>query len=197
MKWSVFNRWDVQNQTSLVGKLLQQPNSPIVNVDDPQASTPSVRFADTLPQIHDDGMTALSSEAKSLSLETLDEPPIDIITESSRRTRSHSFRPPPIITVDNPIVQRALSKIATSPSYKVTGNTTATPIFSSSDNDMSIHHIFTDDMCITYSSVDGMAHASIDKDDILDMFLFHTCIQSNPGEPKSWKEALHGQEREW
>ena len=35
------------------------------------------------------------------------------------------------------------------------------------------------------------------EDDIIDLFLFHTCIQSNPGEHKSWKEALNSPKREW
>ena len=28
-------------------------------------------------------------------------------------------------------------------------------------------------------------------------FVLHTCIQSDPGEPRDWKEAISGSEREW
>ena len=197
VKWTAFNRWDVKNQSSNVGKMLHQPVTPAIKIADPEEPS-KVRFAEDPPLIHDDDVdTDISSEAKSLSLETLDESLSKETSVSPRRTRSQGFRPPPVVAIDNPTVQRALDKLSTSPSYKVTGNTTATPIFSSSNDDASIHHIFTDDMFMTYSSAGGMSYDSDNEDDILDMFLFHTCIQSDPGEPKSWKEALQGPEREW
>ena len=53
-------------------------------------------------------------------------------------------------------------------------------------------------MLLTYSSLGGISAGYNDNEDnIVDLFLFHTCIQSDPGEPKSWKDALHGPEREW
>ena len=40
---------------------------------------------------------------------------------------------------------------------------------------------------------DGIA----DKDELLDFYVMHTCIQSDPGEPNYWKDALSGTEQEW
>ena len=129
VKWTAFNRWDVQNQSSNVGKMLQQPATPAINIADPEEPT-KVRFAEDPPQIHDDDVdTDISSEAQSLTLETLDESPSKETSVSPRRTCSQGFRPPPVVAIDNPTVQPALDKLSTSPSYKVTGNTTATPIF--------------------------------------------------------------------
>lgn len=31
-------------------------------------------------------------------------------------------------------------------------------------------------------------------DELMNMFLMHLCIQLDPGEPKTWKEALAGPE---
>ena len=33
--------------------------------------------------------------------------------------------------------------------------------------------------------------------ELVEIFLMHMCIQSDPGEPTNWKEALNGPEREW
>ena len=187
-----------KKRSSDLGKLLQPSNTLSVNVDEPQAIKPSVRFAELPPEIHDDDATDASSDAKSLSLETLDDSSDDETPDSPRHTRSQGYRSPPNVASTDPNVQRALNKISTSQSYKVTGNTMATPIFSSTSEDASIHHIFTDDMLLTYSSLGGMSAGYNDNEDnIMDLFLFHTYIQSDPGEPKSWKDAVHGLEREW
>ncbi|MGB2452939.1 MAG: reverse transcriptase domain-containing protein, partial [Candidatus Poseidoniaceae archaeon] len=36
-----------------------------------------------------------------------------------------------------------------------------------------------------------------DEDFMLDQFVLHACIQSDPGEPTKWREAFEGLEREW
>jgi hypothetical protein len=69
---------------------------------------------------------------------------------------------------------------------KVTGDTTASLIL-----DISV--IYTDDIISTNKKLSGIE----EDNDNIDIFLMHTCIQSDPGEPKTWREALEGKEREW
>ena len=199
IKWSSFTRWDLQATDPTIKNLLQDSTRPPVTViDDDISSSAKVKFNDSPPQVLTDDQTVLSSDGKSLSLDTLDESSAAPPHTSPRRTRSQGFQPPPVVTLDNSRVQRALNKLSTSSTYKVTGNTSATPLFTPTTDDNTIHHIFTDDMLLAYSSAGGtFPPLEDDEDDILDFFLFHTCIQSDPGEPKSWKEALEGPEREW
>ena len=94
---------------------------------------------------------------------------------------------------------------ATKQTYKVTGDIEAIPITlpNSTENeaggisetggtneDVQISVVWTEDFVQATKNIDGM-------DELLDLFLMHSCIQSDPGEPTSWKEALDGPEREW
>ena len=84
--------------------------------------------------------------------------------------------------ITNPKVIRALHKINTSPSYKVTGNTKHIRVLD--DDDANLINITTDDVHFAFTSVGGIDYdAEIDDEDqLLDMFIMHTCIQSDPGE---------------
>ena len=85
----------------------------------------------------------------------------------------------------------ALKKLETSVSYKVTGDTTATNIF---DVNNEIHAVITDDVICTFQPVGGMDN---DEEELINSFLMHVCIQSDPDAPIKWQDALDGPEREW
>ena len=87
----------------------------------------------------------------------------------------------------------------TGQTYNVTGDIIAEPITmpevggktdeqDSTDTEISV--IWTDEMVQATKNIGGMS-------ELVDMFLMHMCIQSDPGEPTNWKDALNGPEREW
>ena len=92
----------------------------------------------------------------------------------------------------------------TGQTFKVTGDTTAVQIdmhgtdseldrnSGSETEDTEISYIWTDDI-VAMTKTDGIA----DEDELLDFYVMHACIQSNPGEPNSWKNPLSGTEHEW
>ena len=78
---------------------------------------------------------------------------------------------------------------ATTPNFIVTGDTEPTKL--NFDNiSHSIHHIYTPDLIATFEKDGGI-------DTLIDAFLFHTCIQNDPGTPMTWKEAATCAEREY
>ena len=91
---------------------------------------------------------------------------------------------------------------ATNQTYKVTGDIEAVPIVlpeseaggtsttGGTNQDMEVSVVWTEEHVQATKNIDGM-------EELLDLFLMHSCIQSDPGEPTSWKEALDGPEREW
>ena len=92
---------------------------------------------------------------------------------------------------------------ATGQTFKVTGDTTAVPIdmpgtdseldgnSRSESDDTEFSYIWTDDIA-AMTKTDGIA----DEEELLDFCVKHACIQSDPGEPNSWKDALSGTKRE-
>ena len=59
----------------------------------------------------------------------------------------------------------------------------------SDSDDMEISYIWTDAIA-ALTKTDGI------EGDLLDFYVMHACIQSDPGEPNSWKDALSGTEHE-
>ena len=59
----------------------------------------------------------------------------------------------------------------------------------SDSDDMEISYIWTDAIA-ALTKTDGI------EGDLLDFYVMHACIQSDPGEPNSWKDALAGTEHE-
>jgi len=87
----------------------------------------------------------------------------------------------------------------TGQTYKVTRDIIAEPITIpevggkkavETSDDAEISVIWTDEMVQATKNIGGM-------NELVEMFLMHTCIQSDPGEPTNWKDALNGPEREW
>ena len=202
VKWSNYTRWDASSSDSPVGKLSTTPSS-----------TSSTSFLSDSDDDSDPQGAAVSSNKIELSRQTVlsdlmdsdnvqDLP--DLPSPTGVVTRSQASRQPvPTLSASSPKrLSRELKGLQTSPSYKVTGNTVPTPIFNSDSNPV-VNAVFTDDIHFQFSSVGGMsADADISMDvnfppSLSDMLIMHTCIQSDPGEPTRWKDALFGPEREW
>ena len=75
------------------------------------------------------------------------------------------------------------------PHFTVTGNTVPTRL-SFGNEPPSIHHVLTEHLIASFENEGGM-------DTLVDAFLFHTCIQNDPGTPASWKAAVSSPEREF
>ena len=102
IKWSSFTRWDLQATDPTIKNLLQDSTRPPITViDDDISSSAKVKFNDSPPQVLTNDQTILSSDDKSLSLDTLDESPAAPPHTSPRRTRSQGFQPPPVVALDN------------------------------------------------------------------------------------------------
>ena len=102
---------------------------------------------------------------------------VDSATETTTPSAS---RPSLDATTDQPVA---------SPTFVVTGNTV--PIRLNFDDDTpSVHHIYTPDIIASFEKEGGI-------DNLIELFLFHTCIQSDPGTPLHWKDALSSPEREY
>ena len=76
-----------------------------------------------------------------------------------------------------------------SPNFVVTGNTVPTRLDFDSTSP-SVHHIYTDDVIASFEKEGGI-------DTLIELFLFHTCIQNDPGTPSTWKAAMTSAEREY
>ena len=110
------------------------------------------------------------------------------MTESPRRIHTRGQGPVTSTTQSSttPAIQRALKQLKTSSTYKVTGNITPHRIFTSEDPNVPfINHIYTDEICIVYSSVGGTTHDINNEDNIHDLFILHPSIQNGPGVPIS------------
>ena len=190
VRWKDFNRWEATRIDSAVGKLYapttpQDNDAPSSDEDDfDEPVTPNVT-----PVPLEDTVTLTQRRVH------FSEPPAQPTGRITRSQSRGAVLPPHRDRIQSSKVQRALKKISTSPTYKVTGNTVPTSIFDA-DTDTVINTIMTDDVFITYTSVGGMDTID-DEDCILENFILHTCIQSDPGEPTKWKEAFNGPEREW
>ena len=160
VKWKDFNRWKVSSSdkptTNLYGPSQTDHSTAI---EDPITSNHEpdnlVTFLDqappSLPSDDDDSISLESLPGHSLQLPT---PPPLIHTRSQGPVVS------PTETSTNPAVQRVLRQLQTSSSYKVIGDTTPRRTFHSDDSDAPIiNHIFTDELCIAYSSVGRTIHA--------------------------------------
>ena len=79
----------------------------------------------------------------------------------------------------------------------MTGDTTPHRIFDEDMNFSYIHHIYTDEVCFAYSSTGEIFNDVYTNNNEFETFILNTCIQSDPGEPRNWKEAILGSEREW
>jgi len=92
---------------------------------------------------------------------------------------------------------------ATGKTFKVTGDTTPMIIDGTGQpkaanlaendeamTDVEVSVVWTDELVTACKNIGGM-------DDLIEYFVMHACIQSGPGEPTRWKEALEGPEREW
>ena len=107
-----------------------------------------------------------------------------------RSTRSTGLRPLRV-DVKNTKVTKALNKLSTTPNYKVTGNIVPYDIFK--DNDVRINHILTDDVILAFASVGGIGYDDYieyeNEDELIDNFIMHTFIQSDPGDLIRWRDA--------
>ena len=84
-----------------------------------------------------------------------------------------------------------LISISKSPNYPI--KTTYAILFLT----VFINNISSHEILFQFSSVGGMDDNIDDDTDPVDLMILHACIQSDPGEPTSWKEALYGPERDW
>ena len=180
VRWSDFKPWEATNLEDAIGKL---KTTPLGNMK--EALKPSDEI-----EIESNTASETTNEVSTPSVPTLPTlpPPIQ---PARRITRS-------MAADDDTVKSNVYSEFndATGQTYKVTGDTTAVPISDpevGGTDDVEVSTIWTDDMiysCQNIGGIDGIC-------ELVDMFLMHTCIQSDPGEPNSWKEALDGTEREW
>ena len=191
VKWKDFTRWEATSMDSTIGKLYDNKNTSPKSM-----SNTEVSFSDSNTSIENpiEESTLPNVETSEPTTNDVDQAVPNV---AKRSTRSTGIKPMNADT-NNPKVVRALRQLDTSPQYKVTGNVTPTQIFENSDEDaVAINLVFTDDVIFTYSSDGGIMGDLDDEDDLLDLYLMHTCIQSDPGEPTRWRDALEGDDREW
>ena len=117
-------------------------------------------------------MTAASRAADSNTVPNATTPP--------SRAAPSSYAPSSYAPTDQP---------ATTPNFIVTGDTEPTKL-DFGDTSPSIHHIYTPNLIATFEKDGGI-------DTLIDAFLFHTCIQNDPGTQMTWKEAATCAEREY
>lgn len=193
VKWKDFTRWEATRVEHTIGKLKNEPSSNHKETESDSDDNDS----------DDDSQVSSTPSNKTVTFSeyTSDIPntpplPSRPVTRSTS-TLGRSATVPP--RYHSPKVQRALKKLNTSATYKVTGNTVPVQIFAAPDAP-AINVTLTDDFVFTSSSVGGMDGNIIDNDDedvMHEQYVLHACIQSDPGEPTNWKVAFAGDEREW
>lgn len=142
----------------------------------PPTSSKTIGFSGTITVIPGSPTTTPRPVKRSLSASA----------ERVGKTGSHPAILPP--QQNNPKVRNALRKLSTSPMYKVTANTVHINIFSDTSN-ADINVIFTDEVFFSITSVGGMDTID-DEDFMLDLFVLHACIQSDPGDPTKLRTRL-------
>ena len=188
VKWSVFNPWQAQSMDATTKNLKTNNNNTTkyLTIENVKKTTEEVEVV----------QGPMSKEPDTVLLDT---PAKEPVKSPTRVTRA-------MARADHDTQQQVYKEFndATGQTFKVTGDTTAVPIDmpgtdseldgnSGSDiDDTEISYIWTDDIA-AMTKTDGIA----DDDDLLDFYVMHACIQSDPGEPNSWKDALSGTEREW
>ena len=204
VKWNDFSRWEVSGSDSAIGQLLQEKSevneSESDSDDDVFSDSPlvkKVRFnQDTNSQCDvnfgnsNNGNDEHFGDEESSTLGTNAGAIVSVGRSGSTDVQVSKEKVAK--------VQRALKKLSTSPSYKVTGNVVPYNVFEreSKNDEAEINVILTEEMMFSFRSVGGMVDHS-DEDYLNEQLVMHMCIQSDPGEPTRWQDAFNGPEREW
>ena len=196
VKWNDFSRWEVSGADGDVGKLKEEK----VDVKDSDSGTEEEFFDEkveekVVPFSQDDQCSVNPDDGEQCSIDG----DVGGNDMGTRVSKSNSGSINIQVSKDKVAkVQRALKKLGTSPSYTVTGNVVPYNIFENkpdSDED-GINVILTEEIMFSFRSVGGILDYD-DEDNLNEQLVMHTCIQSDPGEPTRWQDALNGPEREW
>ena len=188
VKWSVFNPWQAQSMDDTTKNLKTNNNN-----------TTKYLTIDSVKKTTDEVEVVQGPMIKEPDTVLLVTPETEPVKSPTRVTRA-------MARADQETQQQVYKEYneATGQTFKVTGDTTAVQIdmpntdseldgnSGSESDDTEISYIWTDDIA-AMTKTDGIA----DEDELLDFYVMHACIQSDPGEPNSWKDALSGTEREW
>ena len=187
VKWSVFNPWE----STAVGEAMNRVKDADIKQEDPLVPavndiSAETELIDIVPQTNEDNMV-------TNLLPTPSTPPKQPERRITRRMANED-------NATKTLVYKEYNK-ATGQTLKVTGDTEATPIqmptsdaesggiSDNDDDDSTINHIWLNTI--------GVQTKNGGIDEIMEFYIMHACIQSDPGEPTSWKDALSGPEREW
>ena len=195
VKWSNFIRWDARSNDTPTGNLFvnKENNTSLSDNEDDLAfeRTDNSASQQKICMSKDSVLADLLDSDNVTDLPDIPEP-TGVLTRSKARELGDdaTYKIPASTT------NRELKNLQSSTTYKVTGNTVPTKVFDDSSSP-SINVIFTDDIHFQFSSVGGMSDETSSSEYLSNMLIMHSCIQSDPGEPTRWKDALFGPEREY
>ena len=181
--WSEYKRWEATSVNSTIGNLLEEKKDTekIVHISDQKED-----IDDTVPV-----------QSENTNKNVLPSP-----LPAQRRAVTQRM------TQEDTTLKQSVYKefnAATGKTYKVTGDTTLFNIDmdgssetanlaekdeTTTNTNVEVSVVWTDELVTTCENIGGM-------DNLIEIFLMHACIQSEPGEPTGWREALEGPEREW
>ena len=184
--WTDFQPWQAASVDTTIGQLKNNVKTPATEIK---------QETDEITNLDHNESTDPAPPSTSILNQTL--PETEPVQPTQRITRR--------MAAADAELQKAVHTEydeATNQTYKVTGDIEAVPIVlpdsevggtsttGGTNHDMEVSVVWTEEHVQATKNIDGM-------EELLDLFLMHSCIQSDPGEPTSWKEALDGPEREW
>ena len=183
--WKDFSKFEDESVT----KLKNQPHEPKsggkVTVDDDD-SDDDVTHANDIVQPPSTTATATDNQPSDTPFRRVTRSMTAALRAADSNTVPNATIPPSRAA---PSFDAPTDQPATTPNFIVTGDTEPTKL-NFGDTSPSIHHIYTPDLIATFEKYGGI-------DTLIDAFLFHTCIQNDPGTPMTWKEAATCAEREY
>ena len=179
VKWSDYKRWEAASVDSAVGNLKEPTKATDIETNDQNEAV--------------ENSNPVTNE--NTETDVLPTPP-PVIRRAITRHMTQA---------DTTLKQSVYQEFneATGKNFKVTGDITpmiidgteqpkVTNLAEDHDatTDVEVSVVWTDELVTTCENIGGI-------DDLIEYFVMHACIQSDPGEPTRWKEALEGPEREW
>ena len=162
MRWSNFKPWEAISVDTVIGKLRER------------STTPPPIYIEKSEEIKDENITTSSSILKDPEIkDDQASKPAQVRVTRSMANESESVKKDIYAEFDK----------ATGKTLKVTGDIVPLNIVDPTDEelggnkDVSVNYIWTDEIAGVSNNIGGI-------DELFEFYLMHTCIQSDPGEPK-------------
>lgn len=186
--WKDFNRFEDESVTKLKNEFHEPKSGGTMTVDDDDDSD------DDVTHTNDIGQSPSATPPASDEPSTM--PSRRVTRSTTAASCAAATNPVPNLNVTDDTLSPAAPGLdaptdqpTPTPNFTVTGNTEPTRLDFGTTSP-SIHHIYTSDLIATFEKDGGI-------DTLINAFLFHTCIQNDPGTPMTWKEASTCAEREY